>query len=495
MTDAAVPWSKVDGLQSPYRQDSSFVIRRSRRSPPVTREDPPMSQTRRTFIKTASAGTAGLTLMPASSYARILGANDRVRVGIVGFSDRCRGSLIPAFQKSAKALNFELVAVSDIWSVRREAGAARLEKETGVKPVLARNNEELYDRKDVDAVIIATADFQHALHGVEAVRAGRDAYVEKPLANTMSDARAILKAVKDTGRIVQIGTQRRSAANYQRAFEYLKSGQFGDIVAVEMTWNVNQPGRWRRPKLVPQLKEQDTDWKRYLLNRPQVPFDPRHYLEFRLFWPYSSGIPDQWLVHQIDTVHWFTGLPRPRSVVANGGIYLWRDGRKNWDTFTAVYDYGPLDDSSKGFQVIYSSRQTNAAGDVKEYYFSNGGMLDLDKNEISDAGGLKENHAQAMGKQANLLAKQSLAAASKIETAADTGDDDSTAANMRNWMECVRDRKKPNAHIEAGYSHSVALAMTIAAMHTGQRVTFDDAAQDVVVGGTTRSTSNDQAQR
>ena len=169
-----------------------------------------MSPTRRTFIKTASAGAAGLTLAPASSYARILGANDRVRVGIVGFSDRCRGSLIPAFQKSAKALNFEIVALSDIWSLRREAGPAHLEKLTGVKPALARNNDELYDRKDVDAVIIATADFQHALHGVEAVRAGRDAYVEKPIANTMSDARAIRKAVKDTGKIVQIGTQRRS---------------------------------------------------------------------------------------------------------------------------------------------------------------------------------------------------------------------------------------------------------------------------------------------
>ena len=75
---------------------------------------------------------------------------------------------------------------------------------------------------------------------------------------------------------------------------------------------------------------------------------PRKYLEFRLFWPYSSGIPDQWMVHQIDTVHWFTGLPHPRSVVANGGIYLWKDGRKNWDTMTAVFDYGPLDDLDQG---------------------------------------------------------------------------------------------------------------------------------------------------
>lgn len=443
--------------------------------------------TRREFLRMAGAGAAGIGLMPARSYARIQGANDRVRVGIVGFSNRTRGSLIPAFQQHAAALNFEIVAVSDIWSLRRDAGNAHLQKVTGQAPALCRNNDELYDRNDVDAVIVGTADFQHALHGVEAVRAGRDAYVEKPLANTMDDARAIRAAVKETGKIVQIGTQRRSAANYQAAHDYLKSGKFGDIVAVEMTWNVNQPGRWRRPKEVPTLREQDTDWARYQLNRPKAPFDARKYLEFRLFWPYSSGIPDQWLVHQIDTVHWFTGYPRPRSVVANGGIYLWHDGRANWDTFTGVYDYGPMDDPSKGFQVVYSSRMTNEAGGVKEYYYSNGGMLDLDRNTVSDTGGLRANYAKAMGMQANLLPSMSLAEAAQMETGADTGADNATSANMKNWMECIRSRKTPNASVEAGYNHSVALCMTIAAMQTGQRVTFDDARQEVVVGagGTT----------
>ena len=440
---------------------------------------------RRTFLKATGAGVAGTAVVSsASSYANILGANDRVRVGIVGFSDRTRSSLIPAFLKQAEELNFEIVAVSDIWSLRRDQGAAHLEKLTGKRPVTTRNNDELYARKDVDAVIVGTADFQHALHGVEAVRAGRDAYVEKPLANTMADARAIRQAVKETGKIVQIGTQRRSEPVYRRAYEFVRSGKFGDIVMVEMSWNVNQPGRWRRPDVVPQLREQDTDWKRYLLNRPMEPFDARKYLEFRLFWPYSSGIPDQWLVHQIDTVHWFTGLPRPRSVVANGGIYVWKDGRRNWDTMTAVFDYGPLNDASKGFQVVYSSRMTNSAGGIKELYYSNGGTLDLDKNQVTPGGGLRQREAAAMGLSANLLAEQTLVEkATAMETAADTGADSATSANMRNWMESVRTRKTPNADIEAGYSHSVALCMTIAAVQTGQRVGFDDAKQEVVVGG------------
>jgi predicted dehydrogenase len=440
---------------------------------------------RSAFLKAGGVALAATAVSwNASSYAAIVGSNDRVRVGVVGCGDRMKGALIPAFLQNAKDMNFQFVAVSDIWNRRREEGAAYIQKLSGdpVDPV--RNNDELYARKDIDAVLIATADFQHALHGVEAVNAGRDAYVEKPTAHTMDDARKFRAAVHKTGKIVQVGTQRRSTPSYIKAAEYIKSGAFGDIVMVEMTWNVNQPGRWRRPKEVPLLKEEDTDWKRYLLNRPMAPFDARKYLEFRLFWPYSSGIPDQWLVHQIDTVHWFTGLPHPRSVVANGGIYLWKDGRQNWDTMTAVFDYGPLDDLSKGFQVQYSSRFTNSAGGVKELYYSNGGMIDMDKQTVTSTGGLSARSAAEMDMKPNLLNSFSLTEnATPTSTAADTGADPQTSANMRNWMECVRSRKTPNASIEAGYSHSIALCMNVAAIQTGQKVTFDDKTQQVMAGG------------
>src|SRR6184192_2464625 len=124
----------------------------------------------------------------------------------------------------------------------------------------------MYAAKATDAVVISTADFQYAYHGVEAMQAGQDAYIEKPLAHRIEDASAIRDAVKKSDRVVQIGTQRRSAANYQMASEYIRSGKFGDIVMAEMTWNVNQPGRWRRPELVAAIKEQDTDWTRFLCN-------------------------------------------------------------------------------------------------------------------------------------------------------------------------------------------------------------------------------------
>lgn len=451
-----------------------------------------MSETknsRRNFLKNATLGAAGIIVASrASSYERILGANDRVRVGVVGYSDRARQALIPAFLLHAKKLNFDLVAVSDIWSRRRDEGAASVGKLLGREVAKTRNNDELYERSDVDAVIVATADFQHALHGVEAVRAGRDAYVEKPLANTMEDARAILKAVEETKKIVQIGSQRRSGSNYIRASEFIKSGKFGEIVMVEMTWNVNQPGRWRRPQLVKEIRKEDTDWDRFLLNRREKgvkpDWDPRKYVEFRLFWPYSTGIPCQWMSHQIDTVHWFSGLPRPRSVVANGGIYQWHDGRQNFDTMTAVFDYGPLNDPSKGFQVVYSSRFSNSAGGVKELYYSNAGMLNLDSNKISAEGGLSQKEAAEMQMQPNLLTEMSLADPTEqpAATSANTGVDNLTSAHMLNWMECVRSRKTPNASVQAGYNHSTAICMTFAAMQTGRRVTFDDVNQEVLIG-------------
>lgn len=447
-----------------------------------------LDHSRREFIKKSVLTTAGLSTLgavgfSAKSYGKIIGANDKVNVGIVGFSNRCKSSLIPSMLDHNKELNFEFTAVSDIWNRRRDEAVAYLKEKAGNTIATARNNEELYDRKDVDAVIISTADFQHALMCKEAVEAGRDVYVEKPFAETMEDNRAAREAVERTGKIVQVGSQRRSAPNYHAANDYIRSGKFGDIVMVEMNWNVNQPGRWRLPQLTKEIREQDTDWKRFLMNRPYEAWDPRKYLEYRLFWPYSSGIPGQWMAHQIDTVHWFTGIDHPRSVAANGGIYLWKDGRQNFDTMTAVFDYGPSDNKEEGFQVVYSSRFTNSAGGTKEIYYSNGGELNLDTNKVTPTGGLSENQAKAMGMKANLLPEISLAEVAKMETGANTGADPMTSLHIRNWMECIRSRKQPNANVMAGYNHSIANIMTTAALRTGKFVTFDEQRQEVLAGG------------
>ncbi len=447
-----------------------------------------MKNSRRAFIKQSAKAAAATYItslgFSAKSYANILGANDRVRVGVVGFSDRHKNSHIPAFMHHYKELNFDIVAVSDLWKKRREEGTAFLKGKMGHDITACRNNDELYALKDIDAVFISTADFQHALLAMEAVKAKCDVYCEKPFAETMEDNRAALKLIQASDRIVQIGSQRRSGSNYQAAADFIQQGKFGPITMVELTWNVNQPGRWRRPELVAQCKEEDLDWKRFLLNRPYEAFDPRKYLEYRLFWPYSSGMPGQWMSHQIDTVHWFSQLPHPRSVTANGGVYWWKDGRQNWDTTTAVLDYGPLNDMSSGFQVVFMSRMHNGEDKPGEIYYSNRGELNLVTNKVSPQGGLKAGTAAVMHLQPNLLPELDLTSQSvKVEAGANTGDDPLTSMHVRNWMECVRSRKRPNAPVEAGYNHSIATIMTNAAVRTGGKATFDEKTQEVMVNG------------
>lgn len=203
-----------------------------------------------------------------------------------------------------------------------------------------------------------------------------------------------------------------------------------------------------------------------------------------MFWPYSSGMPGQWISHQIDTVHWFSQLTHPRSVTANGGVYAWKDGRKNWDTTTAVFDYGPLDNMKDGFQVVFMSRMHNGDDSPTEMYFSNGGQLNLINNTVSPKGGLTAGFAKAMGMEANLLPELSLTEPTiKAAAGANTGGDILTSAHVRNWMECIRSRKQPNAPVEAGYQHSIATIMTNAACRTGQKVTFDSVHQEVMVDG------------
>lgn len=446
---------------------------------------PWVETTRRRFVKTASAG-ATLAALPGILKAQqapsqnVAGANSRIHVACVGFSDRFQNALLPSFLKSKDELNFDLVALADLWSVRREEGKAKLEKELGHSIDLYASDLELYEKaKNVDAVIISTADFQHAMHTVHAVKAKRDTYTEKPLAEDMAAANAVLDAVNEArkdnnrgGAVVQVGSQRRSGSAYHIANDYIRSGKFGDIAYVDLCWNVNQPQRWRRGDLPSKLKESDTDWKAWLLDRPHVPFDPRKYLEFRLFWPYSSGIPGQWMCHQIDTVAWFTGFAFPRSAVANGGIYAWRDGRENADTFTSVFEYGPDDNPAKGFQVVFSSRQTNAARGNVEKYYSALGAIDLCAGTVSNEG------VEGAKLETKKLSESEVAA-----TAANTGAGNMEVAHMRNWMECVRSRRQPNAPVEAGYSHAVALIMANAALRTGLKATFDKAERKVLAGG------------
>ena len=262
---------------------------------------------RRQFVK-GSMGLAGIIAAGQAPSLYAAGANSKIRVACVGYSDRFKQTLLPCFLQHKDKLNFDLVAVADLWKKRLvEKAKPDIEKAIGHNVEAFSSDVALYEAKDklgLDAVIISTADFQHARHAVHAVEAGCDAYCEKPIAEDMCAANLLLDAVNakrangamKAGAILQVGSQRRSGKKYKAARDYIRSGVFGDISYVNLTWNVNQPRRWRRDeKLVASLKKEDIDWNMWLLDRdPAVnEFDPRKYLEFRLFWPFSSGIPGQ----------------------------------------------------------------------------------------------------------------------------------------------------------------------------------------------------------
>ncbi|MBR1589347.1 MAG: Gfo/Idh/MocA family oxidoreductase [Kiritimatiellae bacterium] len=455
---------------------------------------------RREFVKIGVAGAAMAALpgilkaqqSPGLAAGRYYRANETVRVACVGYSDRFRSSLLPCFLHHSKELNFDMVAVADLWKKRLfEKAKPGIEKKLG-HPVAAYSSDmALYEQaKDVDAVIISTADFQHAQHACHAVCAGKDAYCEKPLAEDMYSANMLKDAVDAKrkagfvpGSVLQIGSQRRSGKKYMAAKEFINSGKFGDISYVDLRWNVNQPKRWRRPdELIASLKKEDVDWNMWLLDRDpaEYPFDPRKYLEFRLFWPFSSGTPGQWMCHQIDTVAWFMDIPYPKSAMSSGGLYQWADGRMSYDTFTTVLEYGESGVKGKGFQCVFQSHQHNAGGGSKlngegpvEKYFGPNGCVDMGKGMVTNEGVERVKWEE----------KPLPAPKEEVVTSANTGGDQLTSAHMRNWMECVRARKNPNAPIEAGYSHAIALIMANASARTGMRATFCPKSRQVMVGG------------
>ena len=436
---------------------------------------------RRDFCKGAAAGLVGILASGAAPSLYAAGANSKIRVACVGYSDRFRETLLPCFLGHSEKMGFEMVAVADLWKKRLfEKAVPEISKKVGHDVKAYRSDVELYEKgKDIDAVIISTADFQHARHAVRAVEAGKDVYCEKPMAEDMRSANLLLDAVEAKrkagfapGAVLQIGSQRRSGNAYHAAKQYLESGKFGKLTYVDLCWNVNQSRRWRRDeKLVKSLVKEDIDWNAWLLDRDpsEYEFDPRKYLEFRLFWPFSSGIPGQWMCHQIDTVGWFTGLKYPLSAVASGGIYAWNDGRQSFDTFTTILEYGPSKLNDKGFQAVFSSRQTNQERGNVERYYGPQCVIDLCRGSYTNyktrkGGKLTENYQAA-------------------ETAANTGADKLTSAHMYNWMKCIKDRKNPNAPVEAGYGHTVALVMSNAACRTGMKATFDEKSRQVMVDG------------
>ena len=246
---------------------------------------------RRAFVKRATVASVAAGLS-ARSYGRILGSNDRIRIGHIGCGWRSEG-LVNMVQLASKQTQVESVAVCDLWSLARERRADQVSKFFNLRPQTYKYSEDLLARKDIDGVMIATGDHQHAKLCTEVVRAGKDCYVEKPFANVLSEAKEARAAVRDSKQVVQMGTQFRSQPYPLAVREIIRSGRIGEIVHIEQEWNVNEE-RWRFVKddtgindellqdrklewkqwlygRESKLREEDTDWKRWLLGKAGSP--------------------------------------------------------------------------------------------------------------------------------------------------------------------------------------------------------------------------------
>ena len=446
-----------------------------------------MESNRRQFLKLAGTATA----LSARSYARVLGANDRIRLAQLGCGGRSRGHLRMVHMASQRT-PVETVAGCDIWSLARERRAAQAKEMFGTEPKSYKYSEEMLARQDIDGVMIATGDFQHAKLCTEVVQAGKDCYVEKPFANVLEEAKAARAAVKASRQVVQVGTQHRSQAYPLAVRDIIKSGRIGEVARITQEWNVNQP-RWRYihqlddGKTPTLLKEEDTDWKRWLLGKPYRPFDPHVYLEFRLYKDFSSGIFDQWLSHGSDMVHLWTDETHPVSAVAAGGILTWKDGRENPDnaTVTLIYPKGFIYTYSTSFSNSYRSfsRIQGRDGTIENYggegaslfmVTKEGGRQDKDPESGS---GPTYTAPPGMGPEFD---HAEIVRVPGVKAPNSHGPDDDDVDHLMKWLTAMRDRSEPNATVDHGFSHSIVCMMAAQSYWSGKKLYWDPAKEEIV---------------
>jgi len=331
--------------------------------------------------------------------------------------------------------------------------------------------DDLLAQKDVDAVVISTADFQHAPVLRAVAEAGKDAYCEKPMANDLDEAKAARDAVLSRNLIVQIGTQHRSESYQISTKQLIDSGALGDVTKVEMVWNFHGP-RWRGRREVDQIREEDTDWRRWLMHKPYRPFDPRAYFEFRLYKDFSSGIADQWLCHGADLMHYFLADNFPKSVVAHGGIFAWKDGRENPDTFQALLEY------PKGFLMSFSTSFGNDSDSFSRIMGKQATLVNIGGEGsprwkwVEEKGNHEDNPYIKRDEKYVLLPGS--------DRIPPPGMGDTDLSHMTNFLECLRSRKAPNATVLNGYAHSVVVIMAARAYREGKKLYWDPKTEQIV---------------
>jgi predicted dehydrogenase len=347
-------------------------------------------------------------LLAAASASRILGANDRIRVAGIGVGGRGAYDLGLA----AKAENTQVVAVADIYAPR----LAEIKEKLAPSGLAFKDYRELLDRKDIDAVIVGSPDHWHVPMIIEAVRAGKDVYCEKPVSHSIEEGEKLLEAVGDSKQIVQVGYQQRSWPHYIAAREIVTSGRLGEIPLIQSSWYQ------RYTHTVKPAEAADIDWKSFLGSAPDQPFDPQRRANWRWFWDFGGGHLTDLFSHWVDVIHWYTGESAPEAVAALGSRNIFPEFECP-DTITATYQY------PRGFNVVHTGSLASAIEDGNILFRGHEGMLRLNRGGYA----VFEERSNRSGA---LLAPPALVVDSPR---------DGTIDHVQNFLDCVRSRKTPNA--------------------------------------------------
>jgi predicted dehydrogenase len=412
----------------------------------------PMStdrETRRAFLETMGRYGAGTLLASAAvESARGYAANDTIAVGCIGTGGRCQTLM----KSLAQIPNVRIVAVCDIYDPHLDKARTLADPRAGA----TRRYRELLERKDVDAVLIGAPDHWHVPMTVDACNAGKDVYVEKPLTHDPSEGPAVVAAQDRNRRIVQVGTQQRSMPQFQKARELLKAGRIGDVLKVHLSWNRNAPVRTK--KTPPGIDPNQLDWKAFLGNAPDQPFDEYRFRNWRWFWDFGGGILTDLMVHFIDVAHWFLDLDHPGTAATIGTHFTSKGVWETPDTIQTLLSY------PGNLQVHFEGTFSNATHGAMIAFMGTDGTLYLDRGryELYPEPGKGEPESWILG------------------TDPHRGRDfydkpDGELLHLTNWIDCVRSRQRPNCPAEAGAGAASAAQLGNRAYRTGQVATWSEA--------------------
>ncbi|MGE5645555.1 MAG: Gfo/Idh/MocA family oxidoreductase [Acidobacteriota bacterium] len=413
---------------------------------------------RRTFLKSAA-----LAMAPAVLPA--LGANDKLNVGWIGTGSR--GMHVMNQMYKAVPESVVVTAVCDTFQGALAAGKDNVQSKGGNTPKTYTDYRDILKDPSIDVVFITTPEHLHYEMAIAALRAGKNIYLEKPLAHTIEEGAEIVREAEKSGKIVQVGTQNRSNSLYIKAKEMVAQGMIGDIHYVRAFWyrnSLDSEPAWRYP-IPAGLSKETADWDKFLGPARKIPFDARRYRQWRLYWDYSGGISTDLLVHQTDITNFVCGKTVPYSCMASGGIYRWtdpNDDREVPDTFSAIYEY-----PDTKFHINYSCYFGNDHFGYGEQFLGNEGTIEVISRQFLNF------YPEKFGGKA----PEKVAARKELSIALPGNDLNAVQAHVKNFIDAVQGHGKVIAPAEMGQQAAISGHMATLSFKKGKKIIWDDKTQ------------------